>query len=496
MKSLNLLKIYNENFGVKVFIKFILFILIISSSFTVFFILQERRTLTNNLIKKGELIARLLADNSKLGVFTENKDLLVNSTKGFLQQDEVKSLSIFTVDGKLLIRQERGDGKAQGKSMEVDQDKLKHILEKIKESGSACYLESTAGTVEFWTPVTSGSKYFVEATPFFDKNSFRTKELIMGFVGLTLDKDILNKQLKVILFKGIMIGIIFLIIGSMLAFPIVKGIIRPLNKLTESVKALGIGGPVEKVPVGTRDEIGRLALAFNYMVIELKEAEKKLINSREQLRSLSARLAEREEAERKRVTQIIHDEVSQNLAAIAISLKAVQSELPKEIKDLGLHIDDSLCLLEQTNNYLRDAMAELRPSVLDDLGLLAALRWCGRRFLNRTGMDVKVQGEEMMPRLPLATETALFRIGQEALTNVVKHAQANQVTVTLEGKAGMMQLTIADNGKGFDYSSIRMREQRGWGLMTMEERATAIGWHLRIESEPGKGTWIVVEEKK
>jgi signal transduction histidine kinase len=497
MKSLNLLKIYEENFSVKVLIKFILFILIVSSSFTVFFILQQRRTLTTNLIEKGELFAKLLADNSKLGVFTENKDLLINSMEGFLQQDEVMSLSIFTLEGKLLLRQEKREAKTQGKNMEVDQNKLKLILEKVKKSRSAFYLESTTGTFEFWAPVTSGSKYFVNEGLFFDNNSSRTKEHIIGFVGFTLDKGILNRQLKDILYKGILIGIIFLIIGSAVAYPIAKGITKPLNKLTESVKALGMGGSVEKLPVETKDEIGRLALAFDNMVIELKQAEEELIGSRDQLRSLTARLAEVEEAERKRLTQILHDEVLQNLTVIGINLKALQSYLPKKIEDLvGLQIDDSVSLLEQTSNYLRDVMTELRPSVLDDLGLLAALRSYSKQISERTDVDVKVQGEEMMPRLPLVKETALFRIGQEALTNIVKHAQANQVTVTLKEKAEMVQFTIADNGKGFDNSSIRMIEQRGWGLMTMKERATAVGWHLRVESKQGKGTQIVVEGKR
>jgi signal transduction histidine kinase len=124
------------------------------------------------------------------------------------------------------------------------------------------------------------------------------------------------------------------------------------------------------------------------------------------------------------------------------------------------------------------------------------LRSYSKQISERTDVDVKVQGEEMMPRLPLVKETALFRIGQEALTNIVKHAQANQVTVTLKEKAEIVQLTITDNGKGFDNSSIRMIEQRGWGLMTMKERATAVGWHLRVESKQGKGTQIVVEGER
>jgi signal transduction histidine kinase len=233
------------------------------------------------------------------------------------------------------------------------------------------------------------------------------------------------------------------------------------------------------------------------MVTELKQAEEKLISSREQLRSLSARLAEMEEIEKKQLTQIIHDEILQDLTTISINLKVVRSQLPKEMENLiGLHIDNSESLLEQTIDYLRNVIADLRPSVLDDLGLLAALRWYGKQFSERTSVNLKIQGEEMMTRLPLATEIALFRISQEALTNIAKHAQANQVTVSLKEKAGMIQLNIADDGIGFDYSNNRIRKQAGWGLITMKERATAMGWRLRVESELGKGSQIVVEGKR
>jgi signal transduction histidine kinase len=307
----------------------------------------------------------------------------------------------------------------------------------------------------------------------------------------------LDKQIHALVIEGILIGVIFLVIGFVGIFTLVKRITGPLNKLTQEVKALSRGVAVEEVPVETTDEVGRLALAFNTMVIELKQAEEKLISSREQLRSLAARLAEMEETEKKRLTHIIHDEILQDLTTISINLKVVRSQLPKEIEDLiGLHIDDSESLLEQTIDYLRNVIADLRPSVLDDIGLLATLRWYGKQFSERTGVNLKVQGEEMMTRLPLATEIALFRISQEALTNIAKHAQANQVTVSLKEKAGMIQLNIADDGIGFDYSNNRIRKQAGWGLITMKERATAIGWRLRVESELGKGTQIVVEGKR
>ena len=143
---------------------------------------------------------------------------------------------------------------------------------------------------------------------------------------------------------------------------------------------------------------------------------------------------------------------------------------------------------------IRDVMARLRPPVLDDYGLLAALRWYSQQFKERTGIVMEVIGEELNPRLPLEKETALFRIVQEALNNVAKHAKASQVTLTLESGDGKGRLTIADDGIGFDPKTHHQpgREPE-WGLINMRERAEAIEGKFDIEIAPGKGTKIIVE---
>lgn len=150
IKSMKLLKIFSNNFSTKIFMIFTLFTLIISSSFTGFFILHQKWTLTNELVRRGKLTAELLAYNSRLGVFAENKKLLQNLAEGFLQREEVIALSIFTSEGNLLISRQK-----QGKSVEVDKGKLKLILEKIGAYKSFVYLENTADTIEIWSPIIS-----------------------------------------------------------------------------------------------------------------------------------------------------------------------------------------------------------------------------------------------------------------------------------------------------------------------------------------------------
>ena len=242
----------------------------------------------------------------------------------------------------------------------------------------------------------------------------------------------------------------------------------------------------------TAADVPAVSTFANQAAIALENARlfSSVSEQQQQLRALSARLAEAEEAERQRLTRELHDQVGQSLTALGINLNIVRSQVPAQAGAAHARLDDSLTLVAQTTERIRDVMADLRPPVLDDYGLLAALRWHGERFSPRTGVTTIVQGEELTPRLPSSVETALFRIAQEALTNAAKHAQASQVTLTLEAVDGGARLTIADDGVGFDPPA---RRQAGWGLLTMRERAEAVGGHLRVESAPGEGTRVIVD---
>jgi len=218
---------------------------------------------------------------------------------------------------------------------------------------------------------------------------------------------------------------------------------------------------------------------------------------REQLRTLTTRLAEAEEAERQRLARELHDQVGQNLTALGLNLNIVRSQMPKETADLvHLRLDDSLALVEQMTERIYGVMADLRPPVLDDYGLMAALRWYSARFASRVNIIVTVQGEDPVPRLDAPVENVLFRIAQEALTNVAKHAQATQVTVAVEVEvdSGTVRLVVADDGIGFDPTRVAEPDERlKWGLLTMAERAEGVGGHFRIESSPRRGTRVIVE---
>lgn len=245
-----------------------------------------------------------------------------------------------------------------------------------------------------------------------------------------------------------------------------------------------------------RDEHGRQTGVINCLmdISERKQAESEMKEYAEQLRVLSSRLVELHEESRLALSRELHDRVGQNLTALNINLGIVLSQLPPSANpDILLRLQDSQELVEATVDVITDVMAELRPPLLDDYGLLPALKSIADQFTQRTGIDVMVRGPAQLERLPRQDEITLCRIAQEALTNLAKHAQARHVKLEIGLPPGQIMLTIADDGVGFDPSALLPENGRpGWGMLTMRERAVALGGTLMIESTPGLGTQVTV----
>jgi PAS domain S-box-containing protein len=244
---------------------------------------------------------------------------------------------------------------------------------------------------------------------------------------------------------------------------------------------------------GRRDNRGRLPGTL-MDITPRKLAEEELKASAAQLQALSRRLVDAQEFERRRFSRELHDLVGQNLTALSINLDILKSQIgEKSGEPVAMRLGDSAALLESTTAAIENVMSELRPPMLDDYGLLPALQWYGGEFTRRTGIEVRIQGDERMRRLPASSEIALFRIVQEALNNVSKHARARVVDIKLEERDAHCVVSVCDDGVGFDDGAgSPTRRRPGLGMVTMRERTQAIGGSFHIAASAGRGTRIMV----
>jgi PAS domain S-box-containing protein len=247
-----------------------------------------------------------------------------------------------------------------------------------------------------------------------------------------------------------------------------------------------------------RDRQGTV-VAHSYTVrdmTELKRREEALRGYASRMRQLSHRLRTVEETERHAISRELHDRIGQELSTLGLILGSLGAKLSQEsLRAIAKPLQDMQGLLKSMVANVRDVMAELRPPVLDDYGLLAALRQLVTEFAQRTGIAAELDGVGLLPRLPSIVETAMFRISQEALNNIAKHAQAKKVKIGLSEAAERVVLNIVDDGVGFDANQTPPDKQH-WGLTTMRERAEAVGIAFRLESAPGAGTRIALEVER
>lgn len=218
-------------------------------------------------------------------------------------------------------------------------------------------------------------------------------------------------------------------------------------------------------------------------------------NAEEESRKLSNKLIESEEIMRKAASQQLHDHVGQNLTALTINLNYVATQLlPETQTKVKERLNDSINILNETIEQIRDIMVELRPSVLDDYGLIAAMNWLCSKFMERTEIRVEFEGKELQERLPLNIEQTLFRIIQEIFHNISKHSKAKNVLVKMKEDENKLYLSVKDDGVGFDYEKHKtQRDKKGLGLSSMEERIKLIKGKMKIESKPGKGSMVTIE---
>ncbi|HLH63013.1 MAG TPA: sensor histidine kinase [Ktedonobacteraceae bacterium] len=279
--------------------------------------------------------------------------------------------------------------------------------------------------------------------------------------------------------------IIFIAIGWLISivlnFVVLQVAFRPLFHLGKVMDRVQQGERSLRAPLtGVDPEADQLARTFNMMLEALDEASHQRANQ----------IIKAQEQERKRIARELHDETSQVLTSLLISLAVLEESIgPSEARE---RIAETRALAHQTLRAIRSLSIDLRPSALDDLGLLPALRWYIKEYQKKCAIEVEFQASGLKERLPAEMETALYRIVQESLTNTARHANAHKVTISLKEEGEAIHATIIDDGRGFDYDALVRTggQERSIGLAGMQERAVLLDGILTIHSAPGCGTRV------
>jgi signal transduction histidine kinase len=277
-----------------------------------------------------------------------------------------------------------------------------------------------------------------------------------------------------------------------------KVIVKPVNAMVKATSEFAAGNLNARTGMSDgRDELGQLATAFDQMAEKLAQrqeerdrAEREIRNSREQLRNLSAHLQSVREQERTRMAREIHDELGQSLTALKMDVSWLHRRFLEQDAAFKKKLVSMEEVIDRTIQTVQKLSGELRPGILDDLGLAAAIEWQAEEFQNRTGIECEVSLSPEETVLDKDQSTTMFRIFQETLTNVIRHARATKVEVWLEERNGSIVLEITDNGRGI--SEAEINNPRSFGLIGMRERVKFIEGEVSIVGSPGNGTRIKV----
>jgi len=318
----------------------------------------------------------------------------------------------------------------------------------------------------------------------------------------------------------IIFGASAVVVALLFSWGMARSLVKPIGQLTAAAETISQGNLSQPVPQLGTDEIGKLSRSFDSMRVALqdsllqiqtwnKELETKVEERTRQLEDSYREIARKEasheellrkvltiqEEERKRIARELHDETSQSLVGLVMRVEAIKAIPAGDTDKLQAMLLDMKNLTVKTIDNVHKIIFDLRPSILDDLGLLSAIRWYAGNRLEPLGIQARVEvtGEER--KLSPQVEIALFRVVQEAINNIVKHAEAHSVVLSVEFKESSIVIEVEDDGKGFDVDAVSLipDKAQGVGLLGMRERVALLEGKLHIESKPGKGTHLTME---
>jgi signal transduction histidine kinase len=331
--------------------------------------------------------------------------------------------------------------------------------------------------------------------------AFNLVLVALGILGLSTVPEVSSDRVRVLLIGGLAaVALLIFVVGH----PLVTYIDRRLRALAEATERITRGDLSQRIAIGGRDEFGALARAFNAMVDSLEVARDEVVRLHDQalqmreerialLREGLTRVVQAQEGERKRVARELHDQAGQGLAALQVGLSGMEKAAPSD--EVAQAAASLRSLAIETMHIIRNLGFDLRPSALDELGLVPALRDYIRIFSSRVDIPIHFEFEAFQFDEALSEEAkvTLFRIVQEGLANIAKHARATHAGVSLCSEDHIIRLVIEDDGVGFDVQrALGQQGKASLGLFGMQERCNLLAGDLQIFSEPTKGTKLTI----
>jgi two-component system sensor histidine kinase UhpB len=312
--------------------------------------------------------------------------------------------------------------------------------------------------------------------------------IILGAILGTFLTSILT-NISATLWHFILFASIGIVISLVLNFIIIQAALRPIRDLRQIVRRIQTR-QAEVAQLSLRDtdpDIYQLTLALNSLISQLEA-------SNLQLRLLSERAITAQEDERKRIARSLHDDTGQSLSTLIINLERLEHHLPVDDSEMLSRLQSLRQMAQESLECLRSIIYDLRPAILDDLGLLPAIRWYAQTNLEQSGIQVELNFPSESPDLPQPLTTTLFRITQEAVNNIIRHSQAKKASITLSFQDGLITLQVRDDGFGFNPAQMSQEavHLQHWGLVGIQERLELVGGKLAISSDPSQGTTLTV----
>lgn len=475
----------------KVTLGVVLPLILILSIFTTIEYFRHRSVLLSNLSLFSSYSAEVVEDNLLHQMIESNFDGVQQLIDTIAAREEFQSIYILDSAGKVIFAPNE-----QGVGMRLDNE---------KQDCQPCHrLSPEERPKNIVVTDDSGQQVFRSMHPLENNPACAEchdpEERLIGLLLTDISVTPLMTPLAVNLRENLMWWVSTILVTVLVVNLVMsRFVLRRLEGLLSAITGFGRGTLPPPALENESDEIGQLAVAFRNMAqkIEQRRTENQALSVRVQQQSaqrgeLLKRLITAQEDERKRVARELHDELGQTLSGLSLRVEGARRLFESDHNHALEQLAQVRSLAADSTEQMYNIILDLRPSALDDLGLVPALRAYAERLLENGDLKFHLEADEFQHRLPPEIETALFRVFQEALNNSIRHAQANNVWVNLKCRGSEFNGEIVDDGQGFDPHSIHVNgnSSRGLGLLGMQERVVQCGGRLKIQSQPGKGTCI------